>query len=170
MANGAVDETGTSRVRSRTTWVVATVALIVLADQLTKHWAVSQLADGPVNVLGDFARFELAHNSGAAFSGFQAYTPVLAILAIGITVVIVRMARRTTDTWMLVGLTLVLGGAIGNLCDRFFRSPGFLRGHVVDFVAVGSFPVFNVADSCITIGAIILIGRTLFAPQASPVP
>lgn len=169
MANGAVDETGTPRVRSRTTWVAATVAIIVLVDQLTKHWAVSQLADGPVNVVGDFARFELARNSGSAFSGFQGYTPILAVLAVGITVVIIRMARRTTDRWMLIGLTLVLGGALGNLCDRFFRSPGFLRGHVVDFVAVGDFPLFNVADSCITIGAIILIVRTIFAPQASPV-
>ena len=57
----------------------------------------------------------------------------------------------------LIGYVLVLGGALGNLTDRFFRSPGFLRGHVVDFVAVGRFPVFNVADSCITIGAILLV-------------
>lgn len=169
MANGAVEDTGTPRERSRTTWVVAAVVLIVLVDQLTKHWAVTQLSDGPLNVIGDFARFEVARNSGSAFSGFQGYTPILAVLAIAITVMIIRMLHKATDTWMLVGLTLVLGGALGNLGDRFFRAPGFLRGHVVDFVAVGSFPVFNVADSCITIGAIILIARTLFAPQQSPV-
>jgi signal peptidase II len=62
---------------------------------------------------------------------------------------------------------LVLGGALGNLVDRFARSPGFLRGHVVDFVAVGWWPVFNVADSCVTIGAILLVVRTLFAPSAA---
>ncbi len=82
-----------------------------------------------------------------------------------IAVFVARAVRHATDRWMLVGLVLVLGGALGNLVDRLVRSPGFLRGHVVDFVAVGSFPVFNFADSCITIGAILLIVRTLFAPR-----
>ena len=100
--------------------------------------------------------FELTRNSGSAFSRFQGYTPVLAVLAIVIAVFVARAVRQATDRWMLVGLVLVLGGALGNLVDRFVRSPGFLRGHVVDFVAVGWWPVFNVADSCITIGAIVL--------------
>jgi signal peptidase II len=78
-------------------------------------------------------------------------------------VFIARAARRTTDRWILIGLVLVLGGALGNLCDRIARSPGFLRGHVVDFVAVGWWPVFNLADSCITVGATLLVVRTLFA-------
>jgi len=60
---------------------------------------------------------------------------------------------------------LVLGGALGNLVDRFVRSPGFLRGHVVDYVKVGWWPLFNVADSCITIGAILLVVRALFPPE-----
>ena len=94
---------------------------------------------------------------------------MLAVLAIVITVFVARALRQATDRWTLVGLVLVLGGALGNLVDRLARSPGFLRGHVVDFVAVGWFPVFNVADSCITIGAIVLIVRTLFAPAAAPV-
>ena len=75
-------------------------------------------------------------NIGAAFSGFQGYTPILAVLAIIITVLIARAVRRATDPWIVAGLVLVLGGALGNLCDRIFRSPGFLRGHVIDFVAV----------------------------------
>jgi signal peptidase II len=58
-------------------------------------------------------------------------------------------------------LTLVLGGALGNLTDRLVRAPGFLRGHVVDFVSVGWWPVFNVADSCVTIGALLLIVRSV---------
>lgn len=149
-------------------WViVAVVAAIVVLDQLTKAWAVSALDSGPKYLIGHSVRFELARNSGAAFSGFQGYTPILAVLAIAIAVVIARQARRATDPWIMAGLILVLGGAVGNLCDRVFRSPGFLRGHVVDFVAVGWFPVFNVADSCITIGAVILVVRTLFAPEAS---
>ncbi len=136
---------------------------IVVADQLTKAWAVSSLANGPKQVFGSAVGFELARNSGSAFSRFQGYTPILAVLACIVAVLIARQVSRANDRWMLVGLTLVLGGALGNLGDRFFRSPGVLRGHVVDFVKLGPWPLFNVADSCITIGAIILIVRTLFA-------
>jgi len=169
VANGADSKT-TSRLRARPIWIAVAVVTIVVVDQLTKAWAVAALSDGPINVIGDNIRFELARNSGAAFSGFQGYTPILAILAIAITVLIARAVRRATDPWIIGGLVLVLGGALGNLCDRIFRSPGFLRGHVVDFVALGSFPVFNVADSCVTIGAIILVVRTLMIDAKRPKP
>jgi signal peptidase II len=169
VANGDGDAESTRRRRARTIWVVVAVVAIVVLDQLTKSWAVSALADGPKYLVGD-VRFELTRNSGSAFSGFRGYTPILALLAIAITVLIARAIRRATDRWTLIGLVLVLGGALGNLVDRMLRTPGFLRGHVVDFVAVGWFPVFNVADSCITIGAILLIVRTLFAPAAAPAP
>jgi signal peptidase II len=95
---------------------------------------------------------------------------VVAVLAIVIAFFVARAVRDATDRWTLIGLVLVLGGALGNLADRLARSPGFLRGHVVDFVAVGWWPVFNVADSCITIGAILLIVRTLFAPAPASTP
>jgi signal peptidase II len=147
-------------------WVVAALGTIVAVDQLTKAWAVHALADGPEHVIGDFLVFELARNSGSAFSRFQGYTPVVAVLAIVIALFIARSLRQATDRATLVGLVLVLGGALGNLGDRIARSPGFLRGHVVDFIAVGWWPVFNVADSCITVGAIVLIVRTLLAPNA----
>ena len=91
---------------------------------------------------------------------------MLAVLAMVIAFFVARVVRYATDRWMLVGLVLVLGGALGNLGDRLARSPGFLRGHVVDFIAVGWWPVFNFADSCVTVGAIVLIVRTLFAPAA----
>jgi signal peptidase II len=162
VANGG-DSEQRAQARVRTAWVVAAVAAIVLADQLTKAWAVESLADGPRSIIGDTVTLELARNSGGAFSRFQGYTPVLAVLAVGVTVFIARAVRHATDRWMLVGLVLVLGGALGNLCDRFARSPGFLRGHVVDFVSVGWWPLFNVADACITIGAVLIVVRTLFA-------
>ena len=164
MGNGA-DNAVTPRIRARPLWVITAVVAIVVVDQLTKSWAVSALADGPQELIGSTVKFELARNSGSAFSGFQAYTPILATLAIVITVFIARAVRQATDRWVIIGLVLVLGGAIGNLVDRIARSPGFLRGHVVDFVSVGWWPVFNVADSCITIGAIILIARTLFGHE-----
>ena len=165
MASGADSDT-TARNRTRALWVAAAIVFIVAADQLTKAWAVSALADGPKQVFGSNAEFELARNSGSAFSRFQGYTPILAVLACVVTVLIARAVKQATDRWMVIGLTLVLGGALGNLADRFFRSPGVLRGHVVDFVKVGPWPLFNVADSCITIGAIILIVRTLFPHEA----
>jgi signal peptidase II len=167
VANGVAETRGRIDSRSRAAWVVAAVLAIVAIDQLTKAWAVSALADGPKHLVGDLVVFDLARNSGSAFSRFQGYTPVLAVLAIVITVFLARSLRQTTDRWMLVGLVLVLGGALGNLADRLARSPGILRGHVVDFVAVGWWPVFNFADSCITIGAVIIIVRTLFAPSAA---
>ena len=138
---------------------------IVALDQLTKSWAASALADHPKKIIGDTVKFELARNSGSAFSGFRGYTPIIALLAATITVFIVRALRHATDGWIVFGLTLILGGALGNLVDRIARSPGFLRGHVVDFVAVGWWPLFNVADSCVTVGAIVLIVRTLFAHE-----
>jgi signal peptidase II len=165
VANGVAEASGRINSRSRAAWVVAALVAIVAIDQLTKAWAVAALADGPKHVIGDFLVLDLARNGGSAFSRFQGYTPVLAVLAIAITVFVARSLRQATDTWTLVGLVLVLGGALGNLVDRLARSPGFLRGHVIDFVAVGWWPVFNFADSCITIGAIVLIVRTLFGPQ-----
>ena len=170
MANGAADPHGRTISRSGTAGVVAALVAIVAIDQLTKAWAVSALADGPKHVIGDFLVFEVSRNSGSAFSRFQGYTPVLAVVAIVIAVFLARALRQATDRSTLIGLVLVLGGALGNLGDRLARSPGFLRGHVVDFIAVGWWPVFNVADSCITVGAILLIVRTLFAPAPAPAP
>jgi signal peptidase II len=153
-----------------TRWVVVTIVAIVVLDQLTKSWAVSALADGPKKIIGDTVELMLTRNGGSAFSRFQGLTPVLAVGAIIVTIVLARVLRRATDRLLIVALTLLLGGALGNLCDRIFRAPGFLRGHVVDFVAVGWWPVFNVADSCVTIGAILLIIRSLRPQPVRPTP
>jgi signal peptidase II len=147
--------------------VIAAIATIVAVDQLTKAWAVAALSDGPVHVIGDTVEFELTRNGGGAFSRFQGMTPVLAIGAIVVTFVLFRVLRGMTDSVLVVALTLVLGGALGNLVDRFVRAPGILRGHVIDFVSVGWWPVFNVADSCVSIGAVLLIVRSLRAPHTA---
>jgi signal peptidase II len=143
--------------RRRSRLAVAIVVGVVLADQLTKLWAVRSLVDQQVVIVGDTIDFRLARNTGSAFSLFQAFTPLLAVLTVVVAVFLVRALRRTQDTVMLVALSLVLGGAIGNLLDRLFRSPGFLRGAVVDFVHLGAWPTFNVADASITIGAVLLV-------------
>jgi signal peptidase II len=134
----------------------AIVLGVVVLDQLTKWWAVRDLPGDPVRLFGDVG-FVVVRNTGSAFSLFQAFTPFLAVVAIVVAVVLVRTVRRTRDTLMVLGLSLVLGGAIGNLIDRLLRSPGFLKGAVVDFVHVGGFPTFNVADSAITIGAVLIV-------------
>lgn len=142
---------------------------MVVLDQITKALAVEYLSDGPASIIGTDVQLELRYNSGGAFSLFQSFTPLLAILAVVIAVVLVRAVRHAEDTLSIVALALVLGGALGNLIDRIARAPGFLRGEVVDFVRVGSFPTFNVADSAITIGAILLIVSLLF-PTRDPRP
>jgi signal peptidase II len=136
---------------------VCIVVGVLAADQLSKLWAVHRLADAPVAVVGDTVDLRLVRNTGSAFSLFQAFTPLLAIVAAIVAFVLVRAVHRARDVLMIVGLSLVLGGALGNLADRIFRSPGVLRGAVVDFVHVGSWPTFNVGDAAITIGAVLIV-------------
>jgi len=136
------------------------VVAIVALDQITKAVVVATLSNGPLSIIGDDVELRLARNSGASFSLFTNATVFLAVLALVLSIVLVRAIQRARDRLTVVALAMVLGGALGNLCDRIFRSPGFLEGHVVDFVRVGSFPFFNVADSAITIGAILLVFAT----------
>ena len=135
----------------------AIVATIVVLDQVTKSWIVATHSSVPLEIVGHDIEFRVARNSGGAFSTFTNATIVLAVLAIGLSIWLVRTLRRSTDRATVITLSLVLGGALGNLADRVFRSPGVLRGHVVDFIKVGSFPSFNVADSAITVGALLLV-------------
>jgi len=134
-------------------------AVVVLVDQLTKVWAVSGLSDGPVRLIGSLLQLRLTRNPGGAFSLLTNLTPVLAVLAVVMVAYIVRTTRRTADIVMAYSLALVLGGAMGNLVDRLVRSPGFLRGEVVDFIKVPHWPTFNVADSAITVGVILIAAR-----------
>jgi signal peptidase II len=153
----AQSEPGATRSTRRPLLIVGLVAGIVLLDQLTKAWVVESLADEPLSIIGGTVELRLSRNPGGAFSLLTGFTPLIAILAAIVAVVLVRVAQRSKDPVMVVALSLVLGGALGNLSDRLFRAPGFLRGEVVDFVRVGAFPSFNVADSAITIGAVLLL-------------
>ena len=149
---------------TRKVGLLAVIAATVIAlDLLTKIIVVATInPNEPVRVLGGLVYLSLIRNSGAAFSLATGMTWLLALVAIGVVVVIIRMAPKLRSTPWAISLGLVLGGAIGNLIDRIFRAPGFLQGHVVDFVSVFGpnaeyFPVFNVADSAITIGGISLV-------------
>ena len=138
---------------------LAVAGVVVVLDQLTKIWAVAALSDGPVEVIGTLLQFRLTRNPGGAFSLLTGLTPVLAVLAGVMVVYIVRTTRRTSDAVMAYSLGLVLGGAVGNLVDRLVRSPGFLRGEVVDFIKVPNWPTFNIADCAITVGVIVIAIR-----------
>src|ERR1700742_5197871 len=139
--------------------LLLTVAAVVLVlDIVTKVLAVRLLTPGqPVSIVGDTITWTLVRNSGAAFSMATGYTWVLTLVATGVVFGIIWMGRRLVSPWWAVGLGMILGGAMGNLVDRFFRSPGPLRGHVVDFLSIGWWPVFNVADPAVVGGAILLV-------------
>ncbi|ABG92900.1 MULTISPECIES: signal peptidase II [Rhodococcus] len=139
------------------------IAGVVLAtDLLTKILAVANIEPGrPVWLIGDIVSLRLVRNPGAAFSMATGMTWLLTLVAVGVVIGVVRIGRTLRSPWWALGLGLVLGGALGNLVDRFFRAPGVMQGHVVDFVSVGWWPVFNVADSGIVCGAILLVVLTL---------
>ena len=130
--------------------------VVLIADQLTKAWARAELAGGDIEVIPGFLRFHLAENSGSAFSMFQGYGPWLGSAAILASGAILFLVERTANRLELAGFSLVLGGAIGNLVDRIVHGPG-LRGAVTDFIDFSFWPNFNVADSAITIGVVILL-------------
>lgn len=143
--------------------LLAIAAVLLAFDLVTKVLVVHFIEPGkPIRIIGDMVTLKLIRNPGAAFSMATGMTWVLSIVAVGVVIGVIRFGRKLRSLWWAIGLGMVLGGACGNLIDRFFRSPGPLQGHVVDFVSVGWWPVFNVADSSIVCGAILLVALTLF--------
>ncbi|MEC3920043.1 signal peptidase II [Nocardia sp. CDC160] len=147
--------------RLRTLLIVAAVLLGL--DLLTKTIVVATMTPGkPIYLIGDWARLTLTRNPGAAFSMATGMTWLLTLVAAAVVIGVIRIGRTLRSLPWAIGLGMVLGGALGNLIDRLFRAPGPLQGHVVDFVAVGWWPIFNVADSSIVCGAILLVALTVF--------
>lgn len=133
-------------------------AVAYLLDLVTKIMAVEWLEHRePIEILGEWLRLETVRNGGAAFGVGEALTIVFTCIAAVVIVVIIRLARRLYSTPWAVALGLLLGGALGNLTDRVFRSPGALAGHVVDFIAPKYFAVFNLADSAIVCGGVLIV-------------
>lgn len=144
------------------TLLLVLAAVVVAADQASKVLVVARLTENdPVPVIDGWLQLRLVRNPGAAFSLSTGTTWLFTIIACVVVAVIIRIARRLGSTAWAVALGLLLGGAVGNLIDRFLREPGFARGHVVDFIEYlrfpfFSFPVFNVADSCIVTAAVLI--------------
>jgi signal peptidase II len=149
---------------TRRMWML--VAPIVIVDQLTKHWALNRLSGGRTIDLVGSLRFNLAFNKGMAFSQAAGAGPVIGALGFVIVIVVVSWIRRSARGAAAVAASLIVGGAIGNLVDRLFRGDAWLRGAVVDFIDLQWFPVFNVADSAITVGAAMMMLAALRPPSA----
>ncbi|MGP3970584.1 signal peptidase II [Streptomyces sp. 6N223] len=138
--------------------LVGVAALAYVLDLVTKIMVVEWLEHRePVDVIGQWLRFEAVRNGGAAFGVGEALTIVFTCIAAIVIVVIIRLARKLYSTPWAIALGLLLGGALGNLTDRLLRAPGFLEGHVVDFIAPRYFAVFNLADSAIVCGGILIV-------------
>ncbi|AJT67715.1 signal peptidase II [Streptomyces chattanoogensis] len=135
------------------------VAAVVYALDLgSKLLVVAKLEHhAPVEVIGTLLQFNVIRNRGAAFSMGEALTIFLTIIAATVILVIARIARKLYSLPWAISLGLLLGGAFGNLTDRIFRSPGVFEGAVVDFIAPAHFAVFNLADSAIVCGGILIV-------------
>ncbi len=129
-----------------------------LFDFATKVWAINNLsASNPTKIISGFLQLTLIRNSGAAFSLAQGATIIFTLFAIFVVGAIAYFAPRITSGGWSVVLGLALGGVLGNLTDRIFRSPGYFTGHVIDWIELTHWPVFNVADSAIVVAAGIAI-------------
>jgi signal peptidase II len=142
-------------------------ALVVLADQVTKHWAVNHLVDGKTIDLVWTLRFKLGFNSGMAFSQAEGLGPVIGVIALVAIVVLAYVARQADTRSGSYAAAAILGGAAGNVVDRLFRGDGWLHGSVVDFIDLQWWPVFNIADMAITIGGAILVIGAWRTPRES---
>lgn len=162
-------------VRPRRVALFVAVALIALAlDVLTKVLVVAHLEGdtAPKRILGGAIYLDATRNSGAAFSMGTGFTVVLTVLAVVVVGVLIRYASKMRSIGWAVALGLILGGALGNLVDRVFRAPGVGRGHVVDFISLfgpygDHWPIFNIADSAITVGAVLAAVLAIFGIELS---
>ena len=135
--------------------LLLTAAVVVIVDQLTKSWVVARLSGGEeIDLLGGLVTLRLALNPGGAFGFGRRFPEFFLAATIVVILILVVWVGRTREAAMAIPLGLVLGGGLGNLIDRVFRD---FDGRVVDFVDLGWWPVFNVADSCIVVGVILVM-------------
>ena len=136
---------------------------LVAIDQLTKHWAVTWLGDDIIEVVWTL-QFNLAFNNGMAFGQGQGLGPVIAVVATLVIVYLLVSLRDQTSRISTIGMGLLIGGAAGNLIDRLFRGDAWLNGAVVDFIDLQWFPIFNIADIAVNVGAgLLILGSVLAA-------
>ena len=171
----------TPRTSHKWFWLAIAIAVVViLVDQLSKWWAIANLSGGEViPVIGDFIRFVLVYNPGAAFGLGAGYTWILTVIAGLAVIAIAWYAWRVKSLAWAIVLGMILGGAATHFGDRLLREPSFGNGHVVDFIGYGDWFVGNVADIMIVVGAALAVllvlmrvdsGRHPVEAEAEPEP
>ncbi|MFF5368602.1 signal peptidase II [Streptomyces sp. NPDC013187] len=149
---------GRPRGKRRIAVLFAVAAFAYALDLISKLIVVAKLEHHPpIEIVGDWLKFEAIRNAGAAFGFGEAFTVIFTMIAAAVIVVIARLARKLYSLPWAIALGLLLGGALGNLTDRIFRAPGVFEGAVVDFIAPKHFAVFNLADSAIVCGGILIV-------------
>lgn len=135
-----------------------TAAVVVAFDLATKVWAVATLEnESNIQVIGTFLQFSFFRNPGAAFSIGTNVTWVFTIISIAVAIAILAISKNVVNRVWAIALGAMLGGALGNLIDRLFRSPEPFQGHVVDFILLPNYPMFNISDSAVVVGAITMV-------------
>jgi signal peptidase II len=150
IANGARN----APVKKRYLLLFLIAASVVAVDQTTKQLALDGLQDGPVHLIDGVLSLDLHYNPGGAFGIFQGFPGFFLVATLLVACVLLVWAHKIEGTAHLVPVGLVLGGGLGNVYDRVFRDTG---GKVVDFIDLHVWPVFNIADSSIVIGVILLL-------------
>jgi signal peptidase II len=143
-------------VRARV-WFIGVAAAVIVLDQIAKALALEGLSGGRTVDIVWTLRLNLTFNYGMAFSAGTGAGPLIGTVALGVAAWVARLGWRSSVRSHAVVLGLVCGGALGNVVDRLFRGDGWMRGGVVDFIDLQWFPVFNLADSAITIGAAAIV-------------
>ncbi len=154
VASDGAESRSTGRSRSNRLLLLSVAAAVLLADQLTKLWALRELADGSIHLFWTI-RLRLVFNQGTAFGLGSSLAPVITVAAVVVSLLLLRLTWSTPRRSVALLAGLVLGGALGNLGDRAFRGDGFFGGSVVDFVDPQWWPVFNVADAAISVGVVL---------------
>ncbi len=169
-ADGASGPNGSLTGARRTRWIAATVAVLVVIDQITKWWARAALVDEEIHLFWTL-HLNLAFNRGTAFSAFEGWGQLIGVLAIIVILVLLRASRSVADRWGALAMGMVLGGAVGNLVDRVVQpGPGLFGGPVTDFFDLRWWPIFNVADIGITVGGVLLVLASMRSDRTSERP
>jgi signal peptidase II len=156
--------------RARWALLLGVAAAVLAADQLTKWWAVETLDNRTIDLVWTL-QLRLTINYGSAFSVARGRGAIISLLALAVVAVLLRSGRYATRPGMAVAIGLVFGGALGNLIDRAFRAgDGLLGGGVIDFIDLQWWPVFNIADAAIVVGALVLFGTQWRYGDEDPPP
>lgn len=143
--------------RPRWSLAAAIVVCLLVLDQVTKTWALNRLDAGRIIDVVWTLRFNLAFNTGMAFSRGPGMGPIIGVVSVIVVTVLIISLRRSTSTLRTVASASIIGGALGNIVDRLFRGEGWMRGAVVDFIDFQWWPIFNIADMAIVLGGVALV-------------